>query len=86
MHMNQQMTKIADALYKTDANDPNYAKLTQLTQSQTRGMSTNMSMEMMDLQKFAQNIATTLEFATNAMRTFKDMRQTPIQAIAARGG
>lgn len=84
MFLNQQMDQISKQLYKMDPNDQGYFKELQMAQSQTRGMSTQMQLEMMDLQKFSQNIATTLDFANNAIRTFAQMRQTTTQAIAAR--
>ncbi len=85
LHLNEQMNAISKELYKMDAGDPNYPKELQLSQSMTRDFSSTMQMETMDLQSISQSIASTLEFANNAVRTFSQMRQTPTQAIAARG-
>lgn len=84
MHLNEEMNKYSKDLIKMNPNDAGYAKETQIAQSKTRSGSTQMQMEMMDLQKFAQNVSTTLEWVSNAIRTFAQMRQTTTQAIAAR--
>lgn len=86
MMMNDDMNKISKEIYKIDpVQDPNrYMKESQMAQSKTRSASTNLQMEMMNLQKFAQNIGTTLEWASNAVRMMQEMRRTTTQAIAAR--
>lgn len=86
MMMNEDMNKISKEIYKIDpVADPNrYMKESQMAQSKTRSASTNLQMEMMNLQKFAQNIGTTLEWASNAVRMMQEMRRTTTQAIAAR--
>ena len=84
MHLNQMMDAASKELYMMDPNDQGYMKELQMAQSQTRGQSTQMSLEMMDLQKFAQNVGTTIEFANNAVRTFGQMRQTTTQNLLAR--
>lgn len=85
MRLNEQMNSFAKELFQMDPNDQGYFRELQMSQAQTRSASTQMQMEMMDIQKYAQNITTTIEFASNAVRTFAQMRQTPTQAIAARG-
>lgn len=85
MHLNEQMNQFSKELFAMDPNDQGYFRELQMSQSKTREASTQMQMEMMDIQKYAQNISTTIEFASNAVRTFAQMRQTPTQAIAARG-
>ncbi|MBI4124324.1 MAG: hypothetical protein HY609_02170 [Deltaproteobacteria bacterium] len=86
MHLNEQMNKFSKELFQMDPNDQGYVRELEMSQSRTREASTQMQMELMDIQKYAQNITTTIEFASNAVRTFAQMRQTPTQAIAARGG
>lgn len=84
MHLNEELNKYSKDLIKMNPNDAGYFKEMQLAQSKTRSGSTQMQMEMMDLQKYSQNVATTLEWASNAIRMFAQMRQTPTQAIAVR--
>lgn len=84
IHLNDELNKYSKELIKMNPNDAGYFKEMQLAQSKTRSGSTQMQMEMMDLQKFSQNVATTLEWVSNAIRMFAQMRQTPTQAIAAR--
>lgn len=84
MRLNEQMNTFAKELFKMDPNDQGYFKELQMSQAQTRSASTQLQMEMMDIQKYAQNITTTIEFASNAVRTFAQMRTTTTQAIAAR--
>lgn len=83
-HLNDQMNKVADELLAKDVNDIGFLKDQQKAAAQTRSGQQQMQLEMMDLQKFAQNVATTLEWVSNAIRMFQQMRQTPTQAIAAR--
>ena len=85
MHLNEEMNRASKDLLKMNPNDQGYMKEMQLAQSRTRSGSTQMQLEMMDIQKFSQNIATTLDWVSNAIRLFAQMRQTPTQAIAARG-
>lgn len=83
-HMNARMDKISQDLLKQDVNNPNYMKESQYAQSKIRSSSTDMQMEMMNIQKFAGNIATTLEWANNAIRNMHEMRRTTTQNISAR--
>lgn len=84
MKLNEELNRYSKDLFKMNPNDQGYFKELQMAQSKTRSGSTQMQMEMMDLQKFSTNVATTLEWVSNAIRTFAQMRQTPTQAIAAR--
>lgn len=83
-NLNQQMDKVSRDLYKMNPNDQGYVKEAQMAGSVTRGMSSQMQLEVMDLQKYSQNVATTLEWVSGAIRMFREMRQQPTQAIAAR--
>lgn len=84
MKLNEELNRYSKDLFKMNPNDQGYFKELQMAQSKTRSGSTQMQMEMMDLQKFSTNVATTLEWVSNAIRLFAQMRQTPTQAIAAR--
>lgn len=83
-HMNARMDKISQDLLKVDVNNPNYAKESTYAQSKIRSSSNDMQMEMMNIQKFAGNIATTMEWANNAIRTMHEMRRTTTQNLSAR--
>lgn len=85
MQLNEQLNSYAKDLYTMDPNSQGYMRELQMAQSKTRSGSQTLQMEMMDLQRVAQNVATSIEFASNAVRTFAQMRTTPTQAIAARG-
>lgn len=85
MHMNENMNKIAKDIYKLDTADTNkYTKELQMAQARTRSGQTDMQMETMNLQKFAGNVATTLEWANGAIRMMQEMRRTTTQNLAAR--
>ncbi|MDP2600914.1 MAG: hypothetical protein Q8P84_09330 [Deltaproteobacteria bacterium] len=84
MHLNQEMEKATKELVKMDPADRGFFAEQQMSMQKTREGSTQMQLEMMDIQKFAQNIATTLDWVNNAIRMFAQMRQTPTQAVAAR--
>ena len=84
MQLNQEMEKATKELVKMDPADRGFFAEQQTAMQKTREGSTQMQLEMMDIQKFAQNIATTLDWVNNAIRVFAQMRQTPTQAIAAR--
>ena len=84
MHLNDEMNKASLTLSKMDPNDQGYVKELQMVQTKTRSGGTQMQLELMDLQKFSQNIANTLDWVNNAIRMMAQMRQTPTQAIAAR--
>lgn len=82
--INEQMNRIADDLYKMNPNDNGYLKELQKSQAITRDKGQNLQIEMMDIQKLTQNISTTLEWVNNAIRMFRDMRQTPTRNIGGR--
>lgn len=84
MRLNEQMNTFAKELFKMDPNDQGYFKELQMSQAQTRSGSTQMQMEMMDIQKYAQNVTAAIEFASSGSRTIAQSRQTITQAIAAR--
>lgn len=79
--INEQMNAIANELYKIDSNDQGYMKELQMSQAVTRDKGQSLQTEMMDVQKLTQNISSTLEWINNAIRMFRDMRQTPTRNI-----
>ncbi len=84
MQLNEEMEKVNKELIKMDPSDRGFLSEQTIAAQKTRAGSTQMQLEMMDIQKFAQNIATTLDWVNNAIRQMAQMRQTPTQAIAAR--
>jgi len=84
MHLNTEMDKISKNLLKMDPNDKGYMKELQSVQSKTRSGGVQLQLETMDLQKASSQIATTLDWVSNAIRTIGQAKQSMIQATTAR--
>ncbi|MDO8526335.1 MAG: hypothetical protein Q7T03_01450 [Deltaproteobacteria bacterium] len=84
MKLNAEMDRSSKDILQKNPNDKGYMADLEASRSKARSGQTQMQLDMMDITKFSQNIATTLDWVNNAIRMMAQGRQTPTQAIAAR--
>lgn len=84
LQLDREMSKATKDLVQMDPNSLGYAKEVHLAQSKTRTSQTKMQFETMDIQRIAQNAASTLEWVNNAIRMFQQMRQPINQNLNVR--
>lgn len=87
MKINEEMTRITRELTNSglDPSSLEYLKKSQMAQSETRGMQTNLQFVMQDLQQIGNNLATTLEWVHSAMTKMDQSRAEIRRKVAATG-